>query len=463
MSPRKILLLTAVVVVLFGFILLFERKMPTTSERREKGDLVWDIADDRIEGLELERGGATIELKKDGTWKLVRPEPYPADPGAVSDALAQLGRLKRSSAETADAGPEVYGLRPPAARAVVTSLASNGKARELHVVEFGVEIPGTDTTAARVGSAGPIFFVPTATAAVAKKTADDFKSRDVLPAGLEVARLDIDRGRGRLAFARKNSVWWLSQPFADLANAEEVQRMIGDLTGLRVLEFVAAADRQNLAALGLSPPLYRVAVSEGKSPPAVVEFGSTRSDGNSVYARRETQVFTVPSATVEELSKEAVAFRDSHLVRFERASVTEASGSFPHESFTLSRQDGGWTSAGRALLAASADDALTAILDLKSRAFLEDREAAGLKSAQPLATVTVKMSSGEPWVIALYPRRGDTDAIVSGRPGAFLLSGDAVATLQAAFRKAASSVAPTPAATVAPKATPSPSPVSRKP
>jgi hypothetical protein len=449
LSPRKILLLTTVVVLLFGFILLFERKMPTTSERRDRGDLVWDVAEDKVDDIELAHGGVTVELKKDGTaWKLVKPEVYPADSGAVSDALAQLAKLKRSSAETAEPRPDVYGLQPPAARAVLSSRSDgNGKTRVTHAVDFGVEIPGTDTTAARLTPGGPIFFVPTTAAAAARKSPDDFKSKDVFPIGLDPARLDIDRGRGRIAFNRRNGVWWLTQPFSDLANADEVQRMIGDLTGLRVLEFVASADRQNLAALGLSPPLYRVTLADAKSSPAGVDFGSTRTDGNSVYARREGQVFTVSSATVEELSKEAVAFREPRLVRFDRAAATEVTGTFPHETLVLTRGAAGWTAGGRPLLASSADDALTAILDLKSRAFLEDREAAGLRSGQALAQVTVKVSSGDPWTIALYPRRGDTDAVVSGRPGAFLLSGDAVASLQAAFHKAVAGVAPTPAPT----------------
>jgi hypothetical protein len=38
MSPKKLIALTAVVAVLFAFIVLFERKMPTTAERERKGD-----------------------------------------------------------------------------------------------------------------------------------------------------------------------------------------------------------------------------------------------------------------------------------------------------------------------------------------------------------------------------------------------------------------------------------------
>jgi hypothetical protein len=448
MSPRRILLLTTVVVLLFAFILLFERKMPTTAERREKGDLVWDIPDDRVDRLELQHGGTTVELKKQGTgWSLVKPESYPADSASVSDALAQLARLKRASVETAEGRPEDYGFKSPSARAVVVS-RSNGKANHAvtHTVEFGVDIPGTDLTAARISTDGPVFFVPTSVASAAKKSGDDFKSRDVFAPGLDAARVDVERGRGRLALSRKNGVWWLVQPVSDLANADEVQRVTGDLTALRALDFVPAAERQNLAALGLAPALYRVTLADSRGAATTVEFGATKSDGNSVYARRDGQVFTVPSSTIEEVSKEATAFREPRLVRFERSAVTEATGAFSQESFTLSRKDGGWTSGGRSLLAASADDALTAILDLKSRSFLEDSDAAGLRSGHAVATVSVKTSPGEPWTISLFPHGGDTQALVSGRPGAFLLTGDVVATLRTAFRKASSSPAATPTA-----------------
>jgi hypothetical protein len=56
-SPKKLLLLTAIVAVLFAFIALFERKMPTTSERERKGDLYWDIPEEQVGRIELTRGG----------------------------------------------------------------------------------------------------------------------------------------------------------------------------------------------------------------------------------------------------------------------------------------------------------------------------------------------------------------------------------------------------------------------
>ena len=61
MNPRKILVLTGVVLLLFAFIILFERRMPTTDERQRKGPLHWSIPSDRVDSIRIERQDATFE------------------------------------------------------------------------------------------------------------------------------------------------------------------------------------------------------------------------------------------------------------------------------------------------------------------------------------------------------------------------------------------------------------------
>jgi len=64
---------------------------------------------------------------------------------------------------------------------------------------------------------------------------------------------------------------------------------------------------------------------------------------------------------------------------------------------------------------------------------------------QPAATVTVKLSAGEPWIVKVYPGAAQSEATVSQRPGSLFLGGDAASTLEAAFRKAATPPSPAPA------------------
>ena len=184
-----------------------------------------------------------------------------------------------------------------------------------------------------------------------------------------------------------------------------------------------------------------------------MDFGATRSDGNAVYARRESQVFTVAGSIVEDLSREAEAFREPRLVRFDRSAV-DAAGRSVRERQLLPRSKGRWLEPGwpAAARAASVDDLLTAILDIKSKAFADDATgkaarvppARGDRDGQALRRAT-------PGPVKLYPGGTEARATVSGRPGAFLVAGEPVAPLEAAFQKAAAPAPPpSPTAAISP-------------
>jgi hypothetical protein len=347
MSAKKIIVLTALVVALFAFVVLFERKMPTTAERQQKGDLVWDLPEERIESVRLERPGGVVELARVGAtpWRLVKPDSFPADGFAASDLVSQLARLKRAGGDASEARPDDYGLKSPSAKATIVWKDDPKGAKKLsRTLEFGIEIPGTDATAARVAGTGAVLFVPTALASAVKKGADEFKSKEVFtPLASDFARLDVDRGRGHLSFAKKDGNWWIRQPLSDLAENDPVEKLLGALTALRVLEFLPSPPGQGLASLGLAPPFVHVVLADAKGPGVSVDFGATRSDGNSIYGRRESQVFTVASTVVEDLSREAEAFREPRLLRFDRSAVLQVDGAFGRSSFSLARHEGGWT------------------------------------------------------------------------------------------------------------------------
>jgi Domain of unknown function (DUF4340) len=446
MSPRKLLLLTAAVFALFLFIFFFERRMPTTSERQSKGELYWDVPEDRVVSVRLEKEGSVVELARDGeSWRLTRPSPYPADSFAASDLARQLSQMRRVGGDAADARPEDYGLAKPSAKATVTwKNEGDPQKRSTRTIDFGIDIPGTDTAAARVEGENRVLFVPSSVAASVKKAPADYQSKDVFGGSTsDVARMDIERGRGHLTLAQRDGIWWMEQPLKDLADGEAAARLAGDLTALRVNEFLPA-EKDSLATWGLSPPLYRVMLSDAKGKTTSAEFGATRSDGNSIYAGREGQAFTVGSSIVEELSKEGVAFRESRLVKFDRAKASALEGTFGAEHVLLSRgKDGGWSAGPKPVLAGSVEVVMSAILDLKSRAFLDETEARALAARTPAGTVKVTLSDGGAWEIRLYDGSGEPAAVVSGRPGAFRLPPDISAGILAAFQKATAVPAPT--------------------
>ena len=443
MSAKKLLALTAVVVALFAFIVLFERRMPTTEERTRKGDLYWDIPEEQVERVELVRAGETLEFQRAGRagWKMVRPDKYPADPFAVRGLVSELAEFKRAGGEDAnDARPADYGLEHPTAKAtIVWADPADPKSRKERTIEFGSPIPGTDVVAARVEGTQKVLFVPAPLLVTLKKNADDFESREVFEgAPVDIARIEILRGRGRLVFARKEGVWWLAEPISDLADPGEVDGLVAPLLKLRVKDFVHGA--QDLPAIGLNPALFRVSITGAKGAVTAVDFGATRSDGNTIYARRDGQVFTVEHDILDELSREAEAFRARVLVAFGRSDAVAVDAAFGKASYALEQKGGGWSSGGRPVLAAAADDALGAVLTLKSSDFVD--EAAVKALAGPAATVTIRMRTGEPWTITLHAGATGMIAKVSSRPGGFLVAPDTLQKLEAAFRKAVAEPTP---------------------
>jgi hypothetical protein len=364
--------------------------------------------------------------------------------------VSQLARLRRTGGDSADAKPDDYGLKTPAVKATINW--KDGKGKKLsRTVEVGIDIPGTETTAARAAGGGPVLFVSTNLALAVKKAPDEFKSREVFgPANPDNARLDVDRGRGRLSLAKKDGAWWLKQPLSDLADGDAVEKLIGALTGLKVIDFLPSPEGQGLASLGLSPPLFHVVLADSKGPGITVDFGASKADGNSIYGRRENQVFTVASTAAEDLSREAEAFREPKLLRFDRGAVTSIEGSFASQKFLFERKQEGWTLNGKSVVASSADDLMSALLDVKSRSFGDDARAKALAERQPAATVTVKLPAGEPWIVKVYPGAAQSDATVSQRPGSLILAAEASSTLEAAFRKAAAPPTPAPAPVYSP-------------
>jgi hypothetical protein len=450
-SPRKLVVLSLVVVGLFAFIFLFERRLPSTGEREQAGAKHWDIPEDRLTSVRLERGGEVVQLVKDGSgWRMALPDSWPADPAAAGDLARTLAALPRAGGEPQVGSAEEYGLEPPSAVAAFVWTEEDGGETRTRVIELGTDIPGTDVSAAQVAGEERILFVPRSVATQMRRPADEFKSREVFGvAPGDVVGLGVERGRGRLDLERRGSAWWLIQPLVDLADADAASELVSNVSGLRLAEFVPAGQRGDLATLGLSPPLFVVTLADGKVGRKTLEIGATRSDGTTVYARRTGQVFTLDSDVVEDISRETEAYRSVRLVSFERTEPTSISADFGEgRRYDFVKKDAGWSAGGRALLASAVADLETVILDLKSQAFLDTAESDRLAQGVATATRLVTIPQREPWVVRFYAQRGAGRATVRSRPGAFRVADDTISRLEHAFQKAAA--APTPAHTPAP-------------
>lgn len=422
MSPRRLAILTGVLIVLFAFVAFFERKMPTTQERTDRGDVIWDVNEAKIARIEINRDGIALTFDREGEgWRMTRPDNYPADAGVLSPLVSDLARPAREGEASAGASEPDYGLTSPRAVVTVSTRENKGTRAESHTLSIGREIPGTDTVAARVKGENRTIFVRTSLAAELLKPADGYKSRKVFAgSSLDATRLAIARGRGRLEFEKRKDRWWMVRPMADLAGSATVSRLIDDLLAMNVTEFLKIP-KTDLPGDGLAPPIYTVTmIISGK--PVSAEIGATRSDGKSAYARSGGETFAIDSAATDELAKEADAYRETKVARFDNANAKKLSWASrgAHREFTRGGSE--WKEGGKPVPAASVEDVLTAIGALEGKDFLAADDYQKLVRAPEIASFAIETSGGESFSVSVRSGGERLAAKVADRPEALLVS-----------------------------------------
>lgn len=427
MSPKRLGILSAIVVGLFAFIFFYERHLPSTQERMSRGDVIWDINEGDFARLIVNSGGQTFEFHRENdlSWKMVKPEVYPADDSTLNSIVFDFAHPSRMGETPESSTTPDYGLMTP--RAVVTIVTKPKKGEKegkSFTLSLGRDIPGTNTTAARVKGDNEIIFVSTNLVTDVTKPEASFKSRKIFSgAEADVTALSVTRGRGMLGFQKKNGIWWLTRPYDDLADTSAVSRLVDDLLAENVSEFLKLAPT-DLSGDGLTTPIYRVTLSEKKKGAQTLDIGATRSDGKSVYARANGQTFAIDSTVTDELSREADAYRETRLVRFENPDVKSLTLTMGGKTrlFTRSSAGIGWLISGKPAASNSVEDFLTALSSITSTSFVPSRAAAPVAGGEETASIVLTMTGGHTWTISVRPHdRDEVAAAVSERPQELLV------------------------------------------
>lgn len=446
MTPKRLAILTGVLLVLFAFVAFFERKMPTTQERIEKGDVIWDVNEAKIAKIEINRDNTVIAFERDGdSWRMTRPDAYAADGPTLSTVVSDLSHPARQGEASASASEPDYGLTAPRAVVTVSTREGKGSKSESHTLSIGREIPGTDTVAARVKGENRTIFVRSTIAADLLKPVDAYKNRKVFAgSALDVSQATVARGRGRLEFEKRKNRWWMTRPTADLASSATVERLIDDLLAVNVTEFLKIP-RGDFAGDGLAPPLYTVTMTiSGK--PVTAEIGATRADGKSAYARSGGQTFAIDSTATDELSKEADAYRETKVARFENFAAKKLVWSSAGTRREFDRDGAGWKEAGKSVPPAAVEDVLTAIGSLEGKDFMTASDFAAISGAPETGSFTVETSAGDSFAASVRAAGGSQLAVkLADRPGALLVPAADFERAAAAIRKIAAAPPAAPA------------------
>ena len=451
MKPKTLLVLAVLVAALGSFVWFYERKLPSSDERAEQSKKVVSLKSGDVTAVDIAWGDQKVRLERDAApaktegaaaeaapappenWRVVAPLQAAADRFAVDRLLDSLTNLdKQRTIESADR--KELGLESP--RATVALESAKGTTK----LEIGAEVPTASSMAVAVAGSSDAYMVSNGIYADLTKAPGDWRSKDLFSGTREdISRLTIESAGQKILLGKRGEEYWLESPFTDRADRDAVGKVLGDLTSLRVADFLDKPDK-TAAEMGLEPPQGVVeAVLNGKSEPFRVELGATlAADAAKRYARAAGILFDTDSKLGESLAKapdawRSIAWSGLEVYRVDKATFKDASGELEVE-----RSGPDWKRGNDLVSFTPVSDLLYALSSARADK-LESKAAVAL--AQPAFTATLTASDKTVETLSLYSPLpdGHVPATVSGREAVLLLpksSADDVRSKLETLRKA---------------------------
>ena len=270
----------------------------TTFDFRDKTLIKFER--DKVDALDITAGGKAMTIAKDGgEWKMSKPVQTRADFGSVEGLVGRLQTVQMKSIAADNASPadlKKYGLDKP--EATVNLSLGSAKATLL----FGAKA-ADNTVYARDASKPSVVTVESALLDDMKKSADDYRRKDVFEfrpfnaTHLEITRngqtITLERTKGQGENAPDK--WKRTTPTAGDLDKEKSDNLLGKLSNIRVGSFVDAT-----AKTGVDKPAMTV----------VVKFDEGKKEDRATFGQVGSDVFVVRPGEPGAAKIDAADFND---------------------------------------------------------------------------------------------------------------------------------------------------------
>ena len=433
MKPKTLGILALLVGGLAAFVAFYERKLPSTDERKAQEKKVFRIESDDVVALEIENDGKKVRLERDARpksdgedaasfpppreWRLVEPLTAKAD-RALADRLASdLAGLEVARRLEGVERKDV-GLEP--ARGVVRWKTPEAEG----ALEIGGEVPASSNVVVAASGVKELLVVPKSIADGLTRAPGDWRSKEVVAA----TRDEIERIRlvpasgGEVVLSRKGDSFVLERPLTDAADRDLVDPLLSDLTGLKAEAFLDAP-LSSEATAGLAASAGRIELSvKGRSEPISIELGAATDAAAASaepappapaadtaapreverYARVAGQAIEAKTRLADAIARAPEAWRSKAWSSFdswkvERIRVEDAAG-----TMELKRDGGDWRRDGVKIPYTDTGDLLYAITSARAERLLQGGEAAAVPAGSPSETIVFADANGVEETLTLH-------------------------------------------------------------
>lgn len=298
---------------------LYEKKyrVEQANQEKEAKNLV-SISKESIQELEISHSsGEKFHLKKTGTpWSLIAPLEDQADEGTLNSLLSTLTSAQEE--RTVDENPadlEVYGLKQPAVTLRITQDANHTEDLFLgSPTQVGSSVylktskkPGVMKTNKSLLSA-------------LQKSAFELRNKKLVPIPMDAAQeIEIQNATGHYILKFSEKKQWLLARDGSNVNSQAWSKTLNALLDAKATAVVS--EQADSKKYGLDRPQVKVWISAGTEGARHQVWLS--QTGGKTFAKREDKpfIYEVNPGLLKELSQSAEAFKDMHIVSFNRFAV----------------------------------------------------------------------------------------------------------------------------------------------
>ncbi|HET7340012.1 MAG TPA: DUF4340 domain-containing protein, partial [Methylomirabilota bacterium] len=252
---------------------------------------------DKVTRLEIDSPKGDVAAARDKEqWKLVSPQPLPADQVEVGAVLTKLRELRAQAFLSEDASGIARYLARPEVRVTLTD--AGGAATTVLLAPSKDTRGGAPTAYAAVAGKGPVVLVDGKALTELARSASELRDRRLLGAlePRDVKRVRVRAGGQTVVLERKGDTGWrMLEPVKGAANAGKVDDLLYTLRGLRWKD-VVAPDGQDAARYGVDTPTLEVAMFRGDGGEiGTVVVGKREGDLAYVRTRAAPTIYSLES------------------------------------------------------------------------------------------------------------------------------------------------------------------------
>ena len=340
---RKIALVLAVVALLWGAIVLLQRRDEGQDRAERVEGRLLQFDDREVSGVLVTFQGQVWRFQRDSdSWRLVKPV---ADAVNLPALEALMVATRRTPVERVIEDPESlsdYGLDPP-----VASIELEGV--DAPRLDLGDITPTGEGVFARVEERPGVLVlgdIQDIGAYLAQPNPMGLRDAGLLGmARSEIVGLELSSAAGDVALEHELDGWWVVQPQRMLASDREVGHLLQAFEDAEIVGFLDERDSSD-PALGLRDAALRVTIRSA-SVSRLLVLGADREEDRR-FATRDDRgtVLAVRMDSPHSLPLQVSSLTAERLSRINRYQVSRFSYRFGGRELVAVREDEQWTSEG---------------------------------------------------------------------------------------------------------------------